>query len=140
MNSAQKVSLTSLIVGLMFGAGLAISGMTDVTKVQNFLDPLGNWDITLAFVMIGALAVALPCFHFVLKKSKPKYDDKFHMPSATKVDKKLLIGAMLFGAGWAMVGICPGPAFASLSYGYWQTLVFIAAMFVGAHVSRKLLD
>ena len=134
-----KHNSIALVAGLMFGAGLAISGMNDTTKVQGFLDLAGDWDITLAFVMMGALAVGLIAFRIVLKRPSPIMNDKFDLPRKTHIDKRLISGALLFGIGWGLIGYCPGPALASISHGYWQTLVFILAMLVGAKISKKLL-
>lgn len=133
----NKINLFAIIAGGLFGAGLAISGMTDTAKVQSFLDLFGNWDITLAFVMAGALIVSFVTFRFVLKKDKPLFHDKFEIPTSKDIDPKLLTGAAMFGAGWAIVGYCPGPAIASLIYGYWQTFVFVVAMLVGSWIARK---
>ena len=132
-------NLAALAAGIMFGAGLAISGMNDTQKVQGFLDLAGAWDITLAFVMMGALAVTILLFPLVLKQPKPLTQTQFDLPTQTRIDPRLLCGALLFGAGWGLVGYCPGPALASISHGYWQTGVFIIATFAGALLSRKLL-
>lgn len=137
MKDNSKLLFIALAAGILFGAGLVISGMTDSKKVQGFLDIFGNWDITLAFVMMGALALTLVTFRIILKQDKPEFDKKFHLPTSTTIDKKLVIGSFIFGSGWAIVGYCPGPAIASLAYGYWQTLVFIAAMLIGAHLGKR---
>lgn len=133
----NKITMVALLSGILFGMGLALSGMTDTHKVQSFLDITGHWDITLAFVMAGALCVAFITFNFVLRRKKPLLHDKFELPKPQDIDPKLLTGAAMFGAGWALVGYCPGPAIASLLYGYWQTFVFILAMLVGAWLARK---
>ncbi|MBU2882640.1 YeeE/YedE family protein [Psychrosphaera sp. B3R10] len=133
----SKINLFAIIAGSLFGAGLAISGMTNTVKVQSFLDLFGEWDITLGFVMAGALIVSFVAFRFVLKNDKPIFHDKFEIPTSKDIDSKLLTGAAMFGAGWAIVGYCPGPAIASLIYGYWQTFVFVVAMLVGSWIARK---
>ncbi len=133
----EKIS--AVIAGLLFGAGLALSGMNDTAKVQGFLDVAGNWDISLAFVMMGALAVALTAFPFIFRKRCPLVGNKFHLPAFKAVDKRLIIGAAIFGIGWGLIGYCPGPAVAAICYGYWQTLVFIASMLAGAFIARKVL-
>lgn len=132
----QKI--IALLAGILFGAGLAASDMNNPERVQGFLDLL-NWDPSLMFVMIGALAIALPCFQLLLKKQgKPYFAAKFSLPTKTSIDKPLLIGASLFGMGWAIVGYCPGPAIAALGYGYSDVFIFVGAMLVGAKAQRWL--
>lgn len=125
------VYLVSVISGLLFGAGMVISGMVLPDKVLAFLDVAGQWDMSLAFVMGGALGVFAPCYWLLIKpRDKAISGDKLAF-SSLKVDNKLLLGAGLFGLGWGLAGICPGPAFASLSAvnpGLWLFIVF---MFVG---------
>ena len=119
--------------GLLFGAGLAASDMNNPERVQGFLDLFGNWDPSLMFVMVGALLLALPIYQWVLKTRKtPVLAKRFYLPLSTKIDRNLIIGAILFGAGWALVGYCPGPAIAALGYGYTDVLIFVIAMMVGA--------
>ena len=132
-----KTSLLILLTGVLFGAGLAVSGMNDTAKVQGFLDVFGHWDISLAFVMASALFVGLIAFRFILKRKQPVFDKSFHIPSFKQLDKRLISGAFIFGIGWGLIGYCPGPAIASISYGYWQTLVFIISMLIGSQISRK---
>ncbi len=132
--TAQQVS--ALVSGLVFGIGMAISGMTNTERVQGFLDLAGAWDPTLAFVMGGGLIVTFIGYKFVLKKPAPLFGDTFHLPTNTDIDKKLLIGAVLFGAGWGLVGYCPGPAIAGLSYAYPTTLLFVATMLIGLLLAR----
>ena len=132
----KKFLGSALLSGILFGIGLAISGMTDTAKVQGFLDLMGNWDITLSFVMGGALIVSMVCFKLVLKRDKPMFHTKFELPKSSDVDARLIIGASLFGAGWALVGYCPGPAIASLFYGYWQTALFVISMLAGAWLAN----
>lgn len=123
--------------GLLFGAGLAASDMNNPERVQGFLDVFGHWDPTLMFVMGGALAVALPVFQWILKtKSKPTFAKRFYLPLKQGIDKNLVAGAILFGIGWALVGYCPGPAIASIGYGYIEVFVFIAAMMLGAKLHQ----
>lgn len=132
--------LIVLLAGLLFGIGLAISGMNDTQVVQGFLDVLGNWDPRLIFVMAAALLVTVLLFPYVLKQQKPVFDISFHLPKFVQIDRKLIIGSAMFGLGWGMVGYCPGPAIASISYGYWQTLVFIVSMLLGALICNKVTD
>ena len=126
---------TVIISGLLFGAGLAASDMNNPERVQGFLDVFGNWDPTLMFVMGGALLVALPVFQFALRtQQKPLSAKRFYLPLTQHIDKKLLVGATLFGIGWALVGYCPGPAIASLGYWHIEAAVFVMAMMAGAKV------
>lgn len=132
----QKV--IALLSGIFFGAGLAASDMNNPERVQGFLDLL-NWVPSLMFVMLGALIVALPGFQFFLKKQgKPLFSAQFSLPKKIHIDKQLLLGACLFGIGWAIVGYCPGPAIAALGYGYSDVFIFVAAMLVGAKAHQVL--
>jgi uncharacterized membrane protein YedE/YeeE len=126
-----------LLSGLLFGIGLAISGMSDTAVVQGFLDVFGVWDSRLIFVMLAALVITVISFPFILKRQRPLLARLFHLPKFNQIDRKLIIGAALFGIGWGLVGYCPGPAIASLSYGYWQTAVFVVSMLIGAFVCTK---
>ena len=122
---------SSFISGMLFGAGLTISQMVNPRKVTDFLDFFGRWDPSLAFVMGGALAVTALGFRFILRRPHPLFVDEFHLPSARRIDGRLLGGAALFGVGWGLAGFCPGPAVASLAYGLWQSVVFVAAIVIG---------
>ncbi len=130
--------IASLASGVVFGLGLAISGMTNTDRVQGFLDLAGQWDPTLAFVMGSGLIVAFVGYKWVLKNPAPLFASAFSLPTKTDIDKPLLIGAILFGVGWGLVGYCPGPVLAGLSYGYTTTLVFAPTMIVGLLVARPL--
>jgi len=130
--------LASLASGIVFGLGMAISGMTNTDRVQGFLDLAGAWDPTLAFVMAGGMLVTFIGYKFILKNPAPLLADMFHVPTKTDIDKPLLIGAVLFGAGWGLVGYCPGPAVAGLSYGYTATLIFVPTMIVGMLLAKPL--
>lgn len=125
-------SLVSLIAGILFGAGLVFGGMTDPSKVIGFLDLAGQWDPSLAFVMGAALCVTLPVFRLVIaKRSSPVLGARFFLPTKTDLDPQLLGGAVLFGIGWGIAGLCPGPAIANLVRGVPEVLAFVAAMVVG---------
>ena len=129
--------LLALFSGLLFGAGLAASDMNNPARVQGFLDLFGAWDPSLMFVMIGALFIAIPGFQWVLKKrTKPVIGKRFYLPSKTVIDKDLILGSALFGIGWALVGYCPGPAIAALSFGYTDVFIFVAAMMFGAKMHQ----
>jgi len=130
--------VTSLLVGLLFGAGLAVSGMINPAKVIGFLDVAGDWDPTLAFVMAGALAVALPATLLARRRARPILADAYDLPKKTAIDAPLIGGAALFGLGWGIAGFCPGPAIAALSTGLWQAAAFVAAMLVGMAAYRVM--
>ena len=131
-------NIIGLFAGLLFGIGLLISGMTDPAKVQGFLDVFGAWDISLALVMGGGLMVALVGVQLAKRQQSSWIGTSIDMPSKTIINKKLLIGAMLFGIGWGLVGICPGPGIVLLGTGQWQAYVFIPAMIVGMLVYQWL--
>ena len=123
--------LVALFAGVLFGLGLAISGMMNPAKVIGFLDVAGAWDPTLAFVMGGALLVTIPAFRLVLQRQRPILDGGFDLPQRNAVDARLLGGAALFGVGWGLSGFCPGPAVAALVTGLTPVFVFVAAMLAG---------
>jgi len=123
-------------IGLIFGLGLVVSGMVDPAKVQNFLDLFGTWDPSLAFVMGGAVAVAFAGYRLAWRNARPVLDDKFHLPETTPIDRRLLLGAAVFGIGWGLGGYCPGPAFTGLSLLAPGTIVFVPAMLVGMWLAR----
>ena len=131
-------NIIGLLAGLLFGIGLLISGMTDPVKVQGFLDVFGTWDISLALVMGGGLIVAIVGVQLAKRQQTSWIGTSIDMPSKTVINKKLLIGAMLFGIGWGLVGICPGPGIVLLGTGQWQAYVFIPAMIVGMLVYQWL--
>ena len=134
------VLAAALGAGVMFGAGLVVSQMIDPGKVLAFLDFAGKWDPSLALVMAGALAVAVPGFRLAQARDAPALGGRFDAPANPGIDRRLLAGAALFGVGWGLVGFCPGPAIASLGFGRWESLVFVLAMLAGAwiyHASRR---
>ena len=125
-------SLVSLVAGMLFGAGLVVGGMTDPGKVIAFLDLAGQWDPSLAFVMGSALCVTLPVFQLVIRKrSRPVLGTHFFLPTRTDLDPALLGGSALFGIGWGIAGLCPGPAIANLVGGAPEALAFVVAMVTG---------
>lgn len=128
----------SLICGLVFGIGLAISGMTDTRVVLGFLDIAGDWNPALLVVMVGAIAVTLPGFWLLGKKPKPVLAKDFFIPTKRALDRKLMLGAILFGIGWGLYGYCPGPALASLLTLQWQPVLFVLAMGAGMLIEAKI--
>lgn len=123
--------LTAFLAGLLFGSGLILSGMTNPAKVLAFLDVAGQWDPSLAFVMLGAIFVAAIAFRFAGSRTRSLLGSSVHLPGATRIDGRLVAGSVVFGAGWGTVGYCPGPALAALAVGGRPTLVFVAAMVAG---------
>ena len=123
-------SAAALLAGLLFGAGLMISGMTQPARVIGFLD-LQAWDPTLMFVMGGALMVTVPTFFFSRKRGAPLLDAAFHAPLKTQLEPRLVAGSALFGMGWGLAGLCPGPAFVSLASQRLGILAFGVALMVG---------
>lgn len=124
-------NLSALVAGLLFGFGLALSGMLDPARVLGFLDVAGQWDPSLAFVLAGAVAVSAVSYVFRNWLRAPALADEFKIPTSQRIDGKLLGGAALFGIGWGLVGLCPGPALAALPLGLLPVLVFVAAMSAG---------
>lgn len=131
-------------IGLLFGLGLVVGGMSDPAKVLNFLDiaaiPAGTWDPSLVFVMGGGIAVTLVGFRLVLKRSQPIFGEKFHLPSANELDARIISGPAIFGVGWGLAGFCPGPAFTALGGGTTAALTFVAAMLTGMFAARRLAN
>lgn len=121
----------ALCAGLLFGAGLTVSGMTNTAKVQGWLDIFGNWDPTLAFVLGGAILPMLIAWRVAAARQTALLGDPIPAPSDPVIDRNLLTGSALFGIGWAIVGLCPGPAIAVLGYGGGSVAVFFIAMVVG---------
>lgn len=131
----------ALLCGLLFGAGLTISQMVDPNKVLNFLDVTGYWDASLLFVMGSGLITYMIGYQLFIKKAKkPKLAPSFDLPSANEIDKKLLIGSSIFGIGWGVSGMCPGPALANLSSGNEKVLVFIICMVIGIIAAKYVGD
>lgn len=123
--------ITEFVVGLLFGLGLLISGMTDPAKVLGFLDLFGTWDPSLAFVMGGAIAVGVFAFALARKRTTNFLGGALHLPKSTQIDKRLVIGSLTFGAGWGLAGFCPGPGIVSMASGEVKAAVFVAAMVAG---------
>ena len=126
--------ISEFLVGLLFGLGLILSGMTDPGKVLGFLDIAGIWDPSLALVMGGAIAVGFFAFAMAKKRTVSFLGGALHLPKSNEIDKPLVIGAMMFGAGWGLAGFCPGPAFVSLASGQIKAAMFVVFMLVGMQV------
>ena len=136
----MKIVFSALLCGVIFGAGLSLSRMIDPKKVQGFLDIAGNWDPSLAFVMIGALAVTIVTFRFILKRPAPLLEHDFHVPKRTIIDYQLLLGAAIFGIGWGLSGYCPGPAVASLGLLKPEAFIMVGSIYAGFFVHKWLFD
>lgn len=134
--------LIQFLIGLLFGTGLVVAGMSDPAKVLSFLDVAaiasGGWDASLAFVMGGGVIIAAIGYQLVWKMRRPLFEDAFHLPNATTIDPTLVVGPAIFGIGWGLVGFCPGPAITALGTGAWQAVLFCAAMLVGMAVARAV--
>jgi uncharacterized protein len=134
----MKAFVVSFLSGIVFALGLGISGMTRPIKVIGFLDFAGNWDASLAFVMIGAIAVYFAAYRVVWKRSAPLLAGKFSVPERKDIDLNLIVGAAIFGAGWGLGGFCPGPAITSLASGATPVAVFVIAMAAGIYLHSML--
>jgi len=134
----MKLPLSTFFAGLLFGIGLTISQMVNPAKIVSFLDITGNWDPSLAFVMGGALFVTFLGYKFVLKATQPLFADSFRLPIRKDIDPPLIMGAGLFGIGWGLSGLCPGPAISSLSFAGYNGMVFITSMIGSIIVFRVI--
>ncbi|AFT66132.1 YeeE/YedE family protein [Cycloclasticus sp. P1] len=123
--------LSALVAGVIFGVGLALSQMVNPNKVINFLDITGQWDPSLMFVLGGAVLTTTLAYRFIFSRGKPLLADDFQLPTVLQIDRPLIIGAALFGIGWGVIGYCPGPAVASLGFGFQEPLLVVVSMLVG---------
>jgi uncharacterized membrane protein YedE/YeeE len=130
--------ISILVAGVIFGLGLAVSGMTHAAKVLGFLDVTGNWDPSLLLVLGGAVAVTVIAFRLILRRPAPILEEKFKLPAAKFIDGPLVVGAAIFGIGWGISGYCPGPGIALLAAPGWETWVFIPAVLAGAFLHKAL--
>lgn len=133
-----KQTLAALIAGLVFGLGLIVSGMANPEKVLGFLDLAGLWDPSLAFVMGGAIIVGLVAFAIARRRTLSFLGLKMNIPTATHIDKRLVIGSLMFGIGWGIAGFCPGPGLVALGAGEGKAAVFVASMVAGMLVFEAL--
>ena len=134
---AVRRNLVALLVGVVFGLGLAVAGMTNPMKVLAFLDIAGDWDPSLMLVLGSAVGLSFVGFRVILRRQRPVFDEGFALPSRSDLDRPLIIGAALFGVGWGLVGYCPGPAIASLGFGNSEALWFVPAMVLGMLLRRR---
>lgn len=132
------IALASLLAGLVFGLGLIVSGMANPAKVLGFLDLAGTWDPSLAFVMAGAIAVAMVGFLAARRRTLSILGAQMRVPSARRIDRRLVLGSLLFGVGWGVAGFCPGPGLVALGMGEPKALVFVAAMLAGMGIFELL--
>lgn len=140
MNAVLRL-LAALIAGALFGFGLSLSGMVDPARVIGFLDVAsGHWDPSLAFVLGGALLVALPGVALQRRMARPALDNHFHLPTNTIIDRPLVLGSAIFGAGWGLAGFCPGPAVTALAIGLVPSFIFAAAMAGGMMLYDRALS
>jgi len=130
--------LVSLFCGIIFGIGLVISQMINPAKVLGFLNVFGEWDPSLAFVMIGALFVSSPLFHLFKNKEKPIFSTSFSISENKEIDKRLIFGSILFGAGWGVAGLCPGPAISSIALLNISSVTLVFSMFIGFYIASKI--
>lgn len=130
--------ISALLIGLLFGLGLIVSGMVNPNKVLGFLDIFGAWDPSLAFVMGGAVVVTFFGFRWIGRAGKPWFDLTYRFPSFSHIDRKLIVGSILFGIGWGLVGLCPGPALAAFLIEPWSLLIFMAGLAGGIILPKQL--
>ena len=130
--------ISEFAVGLLFGIGLILSGMTDPGKVTGVLDLFGQWDPSLALVMGGAIMVGVFAFAIAKKRTTTFLGGALHLPKSTDIDRRLVVGGLVFGAGWGLAGFCPGPALVSLGAGQPKAAVFVVAMLAGMYVFELL--
>ncbi len=131
--------ISQYLIGVLFGFGLIISGMSNPEKILNFLDITGNWDPSLIFVMGGAVIVGLGGFYLASKKTEAFFGGVFQVPSNRDITKPLVLGSLIFGVGWGIAGFCPGPALVALGAGHIKALVFVLAMLFGMFLSNQAL-
>jgi uncharacterized protein len=136
----MKLVLVAFLSGILFGAGLSLSQMTNPEKVLNFLDLAGYWDPSLILVMLGALTVTLISFRFILQRPEPLLDRKFYLAVKTAIDKPLLLGAGIFGIGWGLAGYCPGPVIAGLGLANFEAVIMVFAIYAGFMAHRYLFE
>ena len=130
--------ITTYLIGLIFGTGIAISGMANPAKVLNFFDIAGSWDPSLIFVMGGALITTFIGYRIVFGRSAPVFEGKFSLPTNRQIDARLIGGSAVFGIGWGIAGFCPGGALPALGTGRWEVFAFTAALIVGLFLAKAI--
>lgn len=138
MSALHSNKIFSFLAGFLLSLGISVSGMINPAKILAFLDVAGNWDPTLLVVLGGAVGVTLITFRFVMRLPKPLLHHQFVLPTLTKADRPLILGQILFGIGWGVVGYCPGPVFSSLALGYAEPIIVTLAMIAGALLYKQL--
>jgi hypothetical protein len=133
----MKQTISEFLIGLLFGFGLILSGMTDPGKVKGFLDIFGSWDPSLALVMAGAIVVSFLAFTIAKKRTTSFLGNELYLPTSNQIDKPLVIGAVLFGAGWGLAGFCPGPVIVSFAAGQTKAIFFLAMMIIGMWIFER---
>ena len=132
----MKNNVAALIVGIIFAVGLGIAGMTRPEKILGFLDVLGKWDASLAFVMVGAISVHAIAYRLIRRRSSPLFSTQFHVPTSKDLTPSLIIGSFIFGVGWALAGYCPGPAVAAVASFQFRPILFVFSMLGGMLLFR----
>jgi uncharacterized membrane protein YedE/YeeE len=130
--------LSQYLIGVFFGWGLIISGMTNPSKILGFLDLAGQWDPSLLFVMLGAVMIGLCGFYIASKRTEAFFGGALHVPKRKDITRPLVIGSFIFGVGWGIAGFCPGPAIVALGAGYLQAFAFLIAMLAGMEICDRL--
>jgi uncharacterized membrane protein YedE/YeeE len=133
----MKQHVIIFLSGLLFALGLGVSGMTDADKVIHFLNPFGGWDPSLMFVMVGGIAIHLLLFRLILRRPSPIYASDFRLPDAKDIDRRLVLGSLVFGAGWGLGGFCPGPGLVSAAGGGAEAITFVVAMIAGMLIFER---
>ncbi|AGH94490.1 YeeE/YedE family protein [Pseudobdellovibrio exovorus] len=134
----MKNSLAALVVGFVFAIGLGLSGMTQPQKVVGFLDIFGQWDPSLMFVMVGAIAVHGISYRLIRRRAKPFWSSEWHVPTKKEITPSLVLGSFVFGVGWALAGFCPGPAITALATFELRPIIFVVSMLIGMLIFRWL--
>jgi uncharacterized membrane protein YedE/YeeE len=135
---SKMLPVVSFFIGILFSLGLGLSGMTDPKRVQDFLDVTGAWDPSLLFVMGAAIPVYFVFWQFYKKRGLPLFDAKSHVPGRKSIDRKLILGSAIFGVGWGLAGVCPGPGIAALGASSFGALVFVVGFLLGARLESSV--
>ncbi len=139
MKNSRLGNVFAFVFGGLFSIGLLVSGLANPQKVIGFLDFFGDWDPSLAFVMLGAIMLCMLPFQRAIRNPQTLFNEKIELPQNNQIDSKLILGAVLFGVGWGLTGICPAPSISLIGLGYWEVLYFVGAMCCGIWIHRKTL-